>query len=136
MTEFPPIRVGHRPEEGSVITDMGYPIYGEGLYRALKRFHKLGIPIIITENGLADSKDTIRDLGIKRYIYALAKAIDEGIDCRGYFFWSLMDNFEWADGYSMRFGLHHVNYTNQVRTLRNGSKFFVDVVAAYNRLEN
>jgi len=77
---------------------MGYSVYAEGLYRALKRFDKLKIPIIVTENGLADSKDALRDTFIKRYTYALSKAIEEGVNVKSYYFWSLMDNFEWIKG--------------------------------------
>lgn len=135
LTKFPPIWFGVRPEYQNLRTDMGYSIYGEGFYRALKRFGKLKLPIIVTENGCADSKDEfIRDTYIKRYMYALSKAIEEGVDIRGYYYWSLMDNFEWADGFSMRFGLYHNDYQTQKRTLRKGSQFFVDVVKEFNQL--
>jgi beta-glucosidase len=71
-------------------TDMPYPIYAEGLYRALKRCAQLKVPIYITENGLADAVDDRRALFIRRYLYAVSRAISEGVDVRGYFYWSLM----------------------------------------------
>jgi beta-glucosidase len=136
MSTWPPIWIGHRPEAREVMTDMGYPVYAEGFYRALKRFGKLGIPVIVTENGCADDKDVlIRDMYIKRYTYALSKAMEDGVDVRGYFFWSFLDNFEWADGYQMRFGLYEVDYKTQKRTLRRGARFFVDLVREFNSMD-
>ena len=110
------------------LTDMPYVIYGEGMYRAIKFVSKMNVPIIITENGIADAIDDRRELYIKKYLFAISKAISDGYDVRGYFYWSLMDNFEWAFGYDMKFGLYSVNHDTQVRKLRNGAKFFIDVV--------
>ena len=111
-----------------IMTDMGYPLYAEGFYRALKTISEVEVPIYVTENGLADDKDTVRPLFIERYLYALNQAIKERIDIRGYFYWSLMDNFEWAEGYSMKFGLYEVNLETQERKLRKGSQPFIDMV--------
>ena len=108
--------------ENDIMTDMPYTIYPEGLYRAIRRVKSINKPIIITENGIADSKDDRRGLFIKRYIYAVNKAIEDDIDVRGYFYWSLMDNFEWAEGYDMKFGLYEVDFKTQERKLREGSK--------------
>ena len=111
-----------------IMTDMPYAIYAEGFYRAIKEVSYIGKPIIITENGIADSDDNRRSLFIKRYIYALSKAIEEDIEILGYYYWSLMDNFEWAEGYDMKFGLYKVNFKNQKRSLRDGSKAFIDII--------
>lgn len=105
-------------------TDMPYSIYPEGFYKALNDINKLNIPIIVTENGIADYKDDRRETFINRYLYALHKSINEGLDIQGYFYWSLMDNFEWAEGYSMKFGLYEVDFNTQKRKLRNGSLAF------------
>ena len=110
------------------MTDMPYVIYPEGLYRAIKQAEKIKRPIIITENGIADSMDDRRGVFIEKYIYAMNKAMQEGINVEGYFYWSLMDNFEWAEGYDMRFGLYEVNFKNQKRTLRKGSQKFIDII--------
>ena len=115
------------PDE-DILTDMPYTIYGEGIYRAIEDVSSLGVPIIITENGVADSEDNRRELYIKRYLYAVSKAIENGFDIRGYFYWSLIDNFEWSFGYDMKFGLFEVNHTTQERTLRRGAKTFIDIV--------
>ena len=116
------------PYPGEVMTDMDYGIYPEGIYRAIKRISKLNVPIIITENGLADEKDDRRAGFIDQYLYAISKAIEDGYDIRGYFYWSLMDNFEWDLGYGERFGLYHVNFETQERKLKEGSKKYVEII--------
>ena len=110
------------------MTDMNYPIYPEAIYRSIKRVSNLGVPIFITENGIADAKDDRRALYIDRYIRAVARSIQEGFDVRGYFYWSLMDNFEWSEGYNMKFGLYKVDFQTQERRLRDGSRRFIDSV--------
>jgi beta-glucosidase len=108
---------------------MPYTIYAEGLWRALHRLSKVGLPIYITENGLPDDKDDRRATWIRRYLFAMRRAMDEGVDVRGFYYWSFMDNFEWAEGYRMRFGLYAVDYETQTRTLREGAKPFIAAVA-------
>lgn len=77
--------------------DMPYVLYPEGFYNAIQRVEKLGLPIIVTENGAADAPDNGRRAKwIPRYLYAMSKAMNEGANIVGYFYWSLMDNFEWA----------------------------------------
>lgn len=124
---------GQAYRQDEIRTDMPYCIYPEGMYRAIvdvsKRIARAQkIPIYITENGIADAKDENRELFIKRYIYAMHKAMEEGHDVRGYFYWSLMDNFEWTEGYKMKFGLYDVDFATQKRTLRNGSRSFLRIV--------
>ena len=115
-----------RPNE--IQTDMDYSIYPEGFYRALHTIKKLDVPIYVTENGIADKKDDRRSLFIDRYIYAMYKAMREGVDIRGYFYWTLMDNFEWAEGYDKKFGLYSVDFNTQERMLREGSKSFKKII--------
>ena len=113
-------------------TDMNYSIYPEGFYRALKTVNKLDVPIFVTENGVADKSDSFRSEFISKYLFSMHKALSEGIDIRGYFYWSLMDNFEWAEGYKMKFGLYSVDFKTQERTLREGSKTFVEIINRQN----
>ena len=119
------------PDEDTM-TDMQYTIYGEGMYRAIQSVSSLDVPIIITENGVADATDDRRKLYIQRYLYAVSRAIEKGFNIQGYFYWSLMDNFEWAFGYDMKFGLYAVDYKTQERTLREGSRAFIDIVKGEN----
>ncbi len=118
--------------EGEEMTDMSYTIYPEGIYRAIEEVSKLGKPIIITENGIADAKDDRRGKFIKQSLYAVSKAIKDGFDIRGYYYWSLIDNFEWAEGYSMKFGLYEVDFETQERKLREGSKEYIEIIKKFN----
>jgi beta-glucosidase len=116
------------PVEGEEMTDMPYTVYTEGIYRAVKDVAKLKKPIIITENGIADARDDRREKYIRQSLYSVSKAIKDGYDIRGYYYWSLMDNFEWAEGYTQKFGLYEVNLQTQERKLRNSSKAFIETI--------
>jgi beta-glucosidase len=120
-----------------IMTDINWPIYPEGIYRALQAVTKQlpKLPIIITENGIADSRDKYRELFIKRYIYAISKAMQEGSNVIGYMYFALVDNFQWELGF-VRFGLYSVDFTTQKRTLRNGAKAYRDIVKRFNAGDN
>lgn len=118
--------VGEAYHNHEIKTDMPYAIYAEGLYYAIRDVAQLRIPIYITENGIADKTDTKRDLWIKRHLYALSKAIQEGYDVRGFLYWSLMDNYEWDRGYAQQFGLCSVNLETFERTIRPGAQCFIN----------
>ncbi|MCK4781601.1 glycoside hydrolase family 1 protein [Candidatus Parcubacteria bacterium] len=104
--------------ENKIVSNLNWEIYPKGIYYVLKELKKYKKPIYITENGLADSKDRLREDFIKDHLFWLHKAIEQGVDVRGYFHWSLMDNFEWAEGFSPRFGLIEVDYKSMKRTIR------------------
>ncbi len=129
MKREPPFEPHAR--KGQFLTDMPYAVYAEGFYRALIRLKPLGVPVIVTENGIADDKDDKRALWIERYIYAMSEAIKDGVDVQGYHYWSLMDNFEWAEGWQMSFGLYKVDRETQSRTLREGSLAYRDIIEAH-----
>ncbi|MFA6066580.1 MAG: family 1 glycosylhydrolase [Candidatus Babeliaceae bacterium] len=112
-------------------TDMPYPVYAEGMYDAIERVSVLNTPIYITENGIADKNDDRRELFINRYMYALSQAIADGYDVRGYFYWSLFDNFEWDMGYTQKFGLYDFNFDTHTPTLRPGAAAFSAVVKKF-----
>jgi beta-glucosidase len=101
--------------EGRPVSDLGWDIYPEGLYLMLKRFARLGLPIYVTENGISDASGALRADYLRSHFYAMEAAAREGVDLRGYFHWSLMDNFEWAEGFSSRFGLYRVDYDHPRR---------------------
>jgi beta-glucosidase len=113
---------------GEIKTDMDYASYPEGFYRAIKTVSQFGVPIIITENGIADASDDHRALFISQYLYAVSKGISEGYDIKGYYYWSLMDNFEWSLGYDMKFGLYSVDWPTQIRILREGAKRYQEII--------
>ena len=89
-------------------SDIGWELYPEGLYLFLKRYASLGLPMVVTENGMDDRTGQRRPYFLKSHLYAVERAVAEGVPVRGYFHWSLLDNFEWAEGYAPRFGLFRV----------------------------
>ena len=103
------------------ITDINWEIYPEGIYRFLVSLKNYNLPIYILENGLADADDSRRAKFIKDHLYWIHKAIQEGADVRGYFHWSLLDNFEWEKGFWPRFGLVEVNYETMERMIRKSA---------------
>ncbi len=111
-------------------TDFNWEIYPEGLYHVLRRLARFGRPIVITENGIADADDDQRPRFIVEYLRQAHRAIADGVDLRGYVHWTLMDNFEWAEGYTKRFGLAEVDFATQRRTLRPSASLYRDVARA------
>jgi beta-glucosidase len=101
-----------------VHNDLGWSVYPEGLLQLLREsWRRYRLPIHITENGMADSQGTARVAFLDDHLYAVGLALEEGIPVKGYFHWSLMDNFEWADGKKPRFGLFRVDYDDNYRRL-------------------
>ncbi len=104
--------------ENRWVNDMGWEIYPEGLYHLLKRASRYGKPMYITENGTADTHDGQRARFIREHLAWVSRAMAEGADVRGYFYWSLLDNFEWDKGFWPRFGLVGMDYQTLERRIR------------------
>lgn len=100
-------------------SEMGWEICPEGLYPILKHLRGYNLPIYITENGIADSNDVQRDEYILKHLFQIHRAISEGVDVKGYFHWSLIDNFEWECGFAKKFGLCEVDFKTMKRKPRN-----------------
>jgi beta-glucosidase len=101
----------------------------EGLRTCLERYwNKYKKPIIITENGVADASDVLRQQAIKDYAKIMHEALRDGIDLRGYFWWSTWDNFEWHLGPSCRFGLYACDWDTKERTPRPSAEIFKKLV--------
>ncbi len=109
------------------VTDLGWGFYPKGIYHLLKDLRKYNKPIYITENGLADEKDKQRAKFIKGHLFWVQRAIQEGVDVRGYFYWSLLDNFEWDKGFWPRFGLVEVDYKTLERKIRPSAKIYAKI---------
>lgn len=113
--------------EFKITNDLGWEIYPTSLYHTLVDLKRYNKPIYITENGLADAKDKKRTWYIYTMVKEVHQAIQDGVDVRGYLHWSLMDNFEWADGYWPRFGLIEINYSTLKRKPRESAFFYKDI---------
>jgi beta-glucosidase len=104
------------------LTQMGYEFYPEALAGVLRETHKLGLPLIVTENGVATDDDARRVEFIDRALAGVEACLGEGIDVRGYTYWSALDNYEWMMGYKMRFGLISVDRATQQRTVKHSAR--------------
>jgi beta-glucosidase len=120
-------------------TTMGWEIYPQGLYSALKRLHSEYAPRAqyVIENGAAFEDaldadghvhDTQRIAFLRAHIAAAGHALHDGVPLNGYFAWSLLDNFEWSEGFSQRFGLVYVDYTTQRRIPKDSARWYVDLI--------
>ena len=137
-----PLRTKHVPQPEAMQTETHWEVFPEALSKVLlwvtERYGK--IPIYITENGAAfydpphaiDGKieDPLRVEYLRQHLRAAHDAMTQGVDLRGYFAWSLLDNYEWSLGYSKRFGIVHVDYSTQQRTIKASGRYYSSVIAS------
>ncbi|GHD42313.1 beta-glucosidase [Streptomyces mirabilis] len=125
-----------RELEGYPVTDFGWPVVPEALTELLvgfrERYGDRLPPVVITENGCSYEgiDDQERITFLDGHVRALHRALEQGVDVRGYFVWSLLDNFEWAEGYARRFGLVHVDYDTLKRTPKSSYTWLRDALRA------
>jgi beta-glucosidase len=115
--------------QGAVMSDFGYgEIYPDGLRRALvETWHRYGVPLYVTENGLPDRDDHLRPRFLYDHLSTLCDAVNAGVPVRGYYHWSLVDNFEWAEGWAMKFGLIAVDPFTQRRVERRSARLYATI---------
>jgi len=134
-----PMRVSGVHQPDSVHTDLQWEVYAPALTDVLlwikARYGDL--PLYVTENGAAfpdpptsvegQVKDPLRVEYLRAHLHAISDAMQQGVDLRGYFVWSLLDNFEWSHGFSPRFGIVHVDYETQDRTIKSSGRYYAEV---------
>ena len=123
---------------GMARTSMGWPITPDVLYWAPKfHYERYHLPVLISENGMANNDfvmedgrvhDPQRTDYIRSYLRCLRKAIDDGVPTIGYLYWSIMDNFEWAEGYDKRFGLIYIDYRTQERVIKDSAYDYAEII--------
>ncbi len=119
--------VSHHMNQG-VLSDIDWEVYPTGLRPVLKRFARLHVPLFITENGIATTDESLRCEFLKLHLVTLAEAMaHDRIPVLGYLYWSLLDNYEWSEGFQARFGLAAVNYVTQQRTPRPCAELFAQI---------
>ncbi len=135
-----PVRASGVHQPGSIHTETGWEVFADAFRKVLVWTNEVcgGIPIYVTENGAAfyDAPspidgvvdDPLRVEYLRSHLNAARQAIGEGVPLKGYFAWSLLDNFEWSHGYSKRFGIIHVDYATQQRTIKSSGAFYRDVI--------
>lgn len=110
-------------------SDIGWQIIPEGIYDPLMEAARYGIPIYITENGIADTKDQYRESFIRKSLEAVHRAIEDGAPVKGYLHWSLLDNYEFKRAYSMQFGLVHIDREHDLaRVVRESAKAYATII--------
>ncbi len=110
------------------VSDLGWEIYPEGMFDIIMDLSDYHLPIYITENGIASTNDDRRVRFLLTYLKAIFHAIHTGVDVRGYFHWSLIDNYEWLVGFDARFGLVEVDFKTQKRTPRPSALVYRDII--------
>ncbi|HZR39766.1 MAG TPA: family 1 glycosylhydrolase, partial [Ktedonobacteraceae bacterium] len=134
-----------QPVPGACYTEMAWEVYPQGLRDLLVRLHsEYHVPALyVTENGAAykdqwDGDDTVNDpqrvAYLRQYIRASAQALEQGAPLRGYFVWSLMDNYEWAEGYSKRFGIVYVDYATQRRVVKESGRWYAALIKTFRQM--
>jgi beta-glucosidase len=134
-----PLECARVAQPRSVRTEMGWEVYPPGLTDILLwvRARYGDLPLYITENGAAfydppfadgELSDPLRVAYLRGHLCAAREALRQGVDLRGYFVWSLLDNFEWSHGYRMRFGIVHVDFETQRRTPKASARFYSEVI--------
>ncbi|MEY4744736.1 MAG: hypothetical protein RL272_681 [Candidatus Parcubacteria bacterium] len=124
-----PFRV-RRADPEHATSDFGWEIYPKGIHDLLLSLRRFRVPVYVTENGLADAADSRRADFIREHLRWVRRAMDAGVDVRGYFHWSLVDNFEWAEGYTKKFGLVEVDFSTQERRPRPSAYAYRDIARA------
>lgn len=121
------------PEEDAELTQMKYEFYPEALEKVIRRVaDELKLPIIITEHGVATEDDTRRVEYIRRGLQGVQSCLADGIDVRGYMYWSAFDNFEWNSGYAMTFGMIGVDRSTQERTVKASGHYLGQIARSHN----
>lgn len=119
---------GQLPAENPEATQMGYDFYPQALEHTIRRAASVtGCPVVVTENGIATQDDTRRIDYVTEALRGLQRCVDEGVDVRGYFYWSWLDNFEWVLGYGPTFGLTAVDRATQERTHKPSARWFGEI---------
>jgi len=114
-------------------SDLSWELYPDGFYRTLLSLRRERLPIYVTENGIADGQDRLRPEFLLTHTNAMLRGIQAGAPVRGYFHWTCFDNFEWAEGYSAKFGLIACDPVTQERRLRPSARLYAEICRA-NRL--
>lgn len=121
---------------GAQRSDLGWELYTQGLGNVIEEYARYGVPLYVTEDGLADRSDNQRVSFLEEHIGQVMLAREKGIDIRGYFHWSLMDNFEWDKGFWPRFGLVAVDFRTHKRTPRPSFHVYKKIIEQFSSSDN
>jgi beta-glucosidase len=124
------IELRHRDIDGQGLTDMGWEIHPSGLAKVLRYAARLKVPLMITENGIATHDDQLKIIFMRKHIDVIERCIRNGMDIRGYFWWSLIDNYEWLAGLDSRFGLYKVDFSTLRRNPTQAASYYAYLISS------
>jgi beta-glucosidase len=128
-----PFRLSFKKKAPEGYSDLGWENYSRGLLKICQWLTATGKPLIITENGIAAEDDQKRSHYMSAMLRMVQKTLKMNYPLRGYFHWSLIDNYEWLEGFSARFGLVHVDFEdNHRRRLKESARFYADFIENFN----
>ena len=119
-------KMNHHADSG-VKSSIGWEVYPQGLARILARFSDYGLPIFISENGIATTDDILRCQFLREHLQVVADSLANGVNIIGYVYWSLIDNFEWHHGYAPRYGLAEVDFETLERRARPSAELYARI---------
>jgi len=122
------VELRHRDLGGYGLTDMGWEIYPKGLRKVLELACALGVPLIVTENGIATTDSRRKIAFLRDHVEVLKRCYRDGMDIRGYFYWSLLDNYEWLHGLDKRFGLYSVDFSTLERKRTPAASYYSNLI--------
>lgn len=126
----PAVDLVYEDREGFGVTDLGWEVYPQGMQDTLREMSKYGLPMYVTENGIDDRSDTRRSAYLYDHLAEVLRARRDGIDVRGYFHWSLLDNYEWLEGFEPQFGLYRVDRETLQRTPTRAADLFREICSS------
>ena len=118
----------HGPQR--TFSELGWEVFAPGLTHVLRRFSRYGLPLMVTENGIATRDEQLRCTYLTDHLQAVSRAINDGVSVIGYHYWTLMDNFEWAQGRTAHFGLAETDFRTQKRHIRPAAEIYRQFIAA------
>jgi len=119
------------PESGVELTQMRYEFWPEALETTIRHAAEVArVPVIVTENGIATADDTRRIAYVERALAGVTRCLQDRIDVRGYYYWSMLDNFEWVYGYRPKFGLIAVDRESQARSVKPSAQWLGKIARA------
>jgi len=121
----------YRDPERRGLTEMGWEIHPRGMARLIREAAEVGVPVLVTENGIATRNDAVRREFLREHALVLAHLEASGVPVQGYFHWSLLDNFEWLEGFRPRFGLYEVDYATGARRRRPSADLFASLGGSF-----
>ncbi len=128
------VELRHLDIDGHGLTNIGWEVHPRGLAKVLRYASRLNLPIMITENGIAshDSQEKVKYM--KKHIDVIEKCLRDGLNIRGYFYWTLIDNYEWLLGFDARFGLYHVDFETLKRSPTAAASYYTYLIQSRSSL--